>query len=50
MLVLKMSMVLPEIHIKMKTGNPTNGATTGPHLHLGVRYNDEYINPLSLFN
>ena len=35
------------IHIKM---SPTNGATTGPHLHLGVRYNDEYINPLSLFN
>ncbi|CDD17074.1 unknown [Clostridium sp. CAG:798] len=38
------------IHIKMRTGSPTNGATTGPHLHLGVRYNDEYINPLSLFN
>lgn len=33
-----------------ENGNPTNGATTGPHLHLGVRKNDEYINPLSLFN
>ena len=31
-------------------GNPTNGATTGPHLHLGVRINNEYINPLSLYN
>ena len=35
---------------KDENGNPTNGATTGPHLHLGVRYKDEYINPLSLFN
>ncbi len=31
-------------------GRPTNGATTGPHLHLGVRIEDEYINPLSLFD
>ena len=31
-------------------GNPTNGATTGPHLHLGVRINNEYIDPLSLYN
>ncbi len=30
-------------------GEPTNGATTGPHLHLGVRINDEYIDPLSLY-
>lgn len=34
----------------MKIGNPTNGATTGPHLHLGVRIDDEYIDPLTLFN
>lgn len=33
----------------MKIGNPTNGATTGPHLHLGVRIDGNYIDPLSLF-
>lgn len=27
-------------------GNPTNGATTGTHLHIGFRLNDEYVNPL----
>lgn len=30
-------------------GNPTNGATTGPHLHLGIRVNGEYTNPLDWF-
>lgn len=28
------------------TGNPTNGATTGCHLHIGFRVDNEYINPL----
>ena len=27
-------------------GRPTNGATTGCHLHIGFRLNDEYVNPL----
>ena len=32
-----------------ENGNPTNGATTGPHLHLGVRVDEKYIDPMSLF-
>ena len=27
-------------------GRPTNGATTGCHLHLGFRLNGTYVNPL----
>ena len=34
---------------KDKNGNPTNGATTGCHLHLSVRKNGEYIDPMTLF-
>ena len=30
-------------------GKPTNGATTGCHLHLGIRVNDKYQNPLNYF-
>ena len=30
-------------------GRPTNGATTGTHLHLGMRINDKYVNPLNYF-
>ncbi len=30
-------------------GNPTNGATTGPHLHLGIRLNGNYTNPLDYY-
>ncbi len=32
-----------------KDGNPTNGATTGPHLHLGFRIDGKYVNPLDYF-
>lgn len=30
-------------------GRPTNGATTGCHLHLGIRVDGEYENPLNYF-
>lgn len=32
-----------------ESGRPTNGATTGCHLHLGIRIEGEYMNPLSLY-
>ena len=31
---------------KDSAGNPTNGATTGCHLHIGFRIDNEYVNPL----
>ena len=31
------------------TSSATNGATTGPHLHLGMRLNGEYINPMNFY-
>lgn len=34
---------------KDSEGNPTNGATTGCHLHFGVRVDDEYVNPLDFY-
>ena len=30
-------------------GNPTNGATTGCHLHFGVRIDENYVDPLNYF-
>ena len=39
---------IPNNPYKDKDGNPTNGATTGCHLHLGVRMNGQYTNPLNL--
>lgn len=35
---------------KYVSGGRLNGATTGPHLHLGIRENGDDINPLQLFN
>ena len=43
-------MALLGIIIKIRNGNPTNGATTGCHLHFGIRIDGKYTNPLDLFN
>jgi len=32
-----------------ENGKPTNGATTGCHLHYGIRIEDEYVNPLDYY-
>ncbi len=32
---------------KDKNGNPTNGATTGPHLHFGIKVDGKNVNPLN---
>lgn len=40
---------VPGNQYRDSNGNPTNGSTTGPHLHLGVRVDGEYIDPLLLF-
>ena len=40
---------VPNNPYKDKNGNPTNGATTGCHLHLGVRIDGNYIDPMALF-
>lgn len=34
---------------KDENGLPTNGATTGTHLHLGIRVNEEYMDPLDYY-
>ena len=34
---------------KDDNGNPTNGATTGCHLHIGFRIDDKYQNPMNFF-
>ena len=34
---------------KDENGNPTNGATTGSHLHIGFRINNQYQNPMNFF-
>lgn len=34
---------------KDEQGRPTNGATTGCHLHFGIRIDDDYVNPLQFY-
>ena len=34
---------------KDKNGNPTNGATTGPHLHFTLKIDEKAVNPLDYF-
>lgn len=34
---------------KDSNGNPTNGATTGTHLHFGIRTDGEYEDPLNYY-
>ena len=32
-----------------ENGKPTNSASTGPHLHLEIRIDGKYVNPLNFF-
>lgn len=42
----RMCMDFPKIDTKIASGNPTNGATTGPHLHLSISENGTAVDPL----
>ena len=49
MLVQKMFIMYLGNQYYDSNGNPTNGATTGCHLHLGIRFDEKYVNPLNYF-
>ena len=36
-------------YFKDANGSPTNGSTTGPHLHLSIKKNGVQVDPLSFF-
>ena len=40
---------IPNNPYKDSSGNPTNGSTTGPHLHFTIKKAGQYIDPLTLF-
>lgn len=37
---------VPNNKYKDSNGNPTNGATTGPHLHFAIKIDNKAVNPL----
>lgn len=37
---------VPNNPYKDSKGNPTNGSTTGPHLHLTIKKDGKAVNPL----
>lgn len=41
---------IPNNPYKDSNGNPTNGATTGCHLHLTIKKDGIAVNPLEFFN
>ncbi len=41
---------IPNNPYKDSNGNPTNGATTGCHLHLTIKKDGIAVNPLNFFN
>lgn len=44
-----MYMEFQEINTPILLEIQQTGATTGTHLHLGIRINNDYVNPLDYF-